>query len=112
MCRRAAATPTLSAIARCESSAINTGHMVPDRAYLTHSSARAEPFGPLALSLSKGELAQDVLVEPRAVDSSFDSGSGRAGDEFSAHRDWSRGIACRANAVRPTSPAASNASAA
>jgi len=28
--------------------------------------ARGEPFDSLALSLSKGELAQDVPVEPRA----------------------------------------------
>src|SRR6266704_2145066 len=35
------------------------------------SIARAEPFS-LALSLSKGELTQDVLVEPRAHYSSFD----------------------------------------
>src|SRR5207249_685521 len=34
---------------------------------------RGEPFDSLALSLSKGELAEDVLVEPRASGgSSFD----------------------------------------
>ena len=34
--------------------------------------ARGEPFDWLALSLSKGEFAQDRLVEPRALRSSFD----------------------------------------
>src|SRR5881628_158023 len=40
----------------------------------TNTSARGEPFdSPLILSLSKDERpAQDVLVEPRAVCSSFD----------------------------------------